>query len=203
MHRGLTSPNAHSYVVADRLDAYTTRAEQEQLRLGNPGIHQRKRNGVEGRSHAAYHGYSHLSGIEMMSALFRCFTRGSARARSPARRLPGSPFNHCGTSSKEKLLLQIIPGDRLALHQPLIRADPFCRRAKKGVGLAHASDSTCSSKRENGSAWCRIRKAEAHNGLSVRGHAQAIVSRGFRPRDCGLTASAFRSTTNSWNASLK
>src|SRR5205809_1148138 len=24
------------------------------------------------RSHAAYHGYSHVSGIEMMSALFRC-----------------------------------------------------------------------------------------------------------------------------------
>ena len=46
-------------------------AEQQQLLLGEIGIDQRKRDQWKARSQAANQGYSHLSGIEMMSAALR------------------------------------------------------------------------------------------------------------------------------------
>jgi hypothetical protein len=45
--------------------------QQDQLVFGEFWIDERERDVWNARSHAAYHGYSHLSGIEMMSALCR------------------------------------------------------------------------------------------------------------------------------------
>ena len=63
--------------AAGRSDACTTRASA--ARAGPWRTRGRSaRAGCSGtpRSHAAYHGYSHLSGIEMMSALLRCGQSG-------------------------------------------------------------------------------------------------------------------------------
>ena len=47
-----------------------SRSIRLELRLAEVLVHQREASTWNARSHAAYHGYSHLSGIEMMSALY-------------------------------------------------------------------------------------------------------------------------------------
>ena len=69
------------------------------------------------RSQAAYHGYSHLSGIEMMSALLRC---AQSRLRPCLRSAGGggcvgSPFSHSRHVVVVELLAPDHAGERLAL----------------------------------------------------------------------------------------
>ena len=92
------------------------------------------------RSHAAYHGYSHLSGIEMMSALFRCFhswLRPRVRSRW-RRRLAGIALQPLRHVVVEELLAPDHPGQRLPLDEPLIVGQACLQAVVEVVGLATA-----------------------------------------------------------------
>ena len=91
--------------------------EQHELMLGEAGIHERQRNGVERKIPRAYHGYSHLSGIEMMSALLRCI---HSEFRPCLRSGGGgnwfaSPLIHSRHVVVKELLRPDHPGERLSL----------------------------------------------------------------------------------------
>ncbi len=98
---------------------YHSRSMSDELTLGEI----RDRCSASGtqwnaRSHAAYHGYSQASGIEMTSALLRCrhaelrAFRRSGGGGAPA----GSPCSHCVHIVVVELLAPEQSGEGLALH---------------------------------------------------------------------------------------
>ena len=69
---GLTSPKAHSYAGSWPLGCmYHSRHSRSSCSLANSGSTWAMATQWKARSHAAYHGYSHVSGIEMTSSLLR------------------------------------------------------------------------------------------------------------------------------------
>src|ERR1700759_1910588 len=71
---GLTSEKFHSYTGSWPLGwTYHSRQSRMSWDLANSGSTCASATQWKARSQAAYHGYSHLSGIEMTSLLFRCF----------------------------------------------------------------------------------------------------------------------------------
>src|SRR5690349_10490813 len=94
---GFTSPSAHSYAgICPFGCMYHSLVNNTSCAFANSGSIIAKGIVWKARSHAAYHGYSHLSGIEITSALLRCI---HSRLR-PCNRCgggggcAGSPFNH-------------------------------------------------------------------------------------------------------------
>ena len=98
---GFTSPNAHSYAGSWPFGCmYHSRHSRSSWSLANSGSMWAMATQWKARSHAAYHGYSHGSGIEITSWLLRwrhswlrpaCGTRGGG---GPA----GSPSSQRSTS---------------------------------------------------------------------------------------------------------
>ena len=140
--------------------------EQHELVLGELRIDERQAESQwNARSHAAYHGYSHLSGIEITSALFRC---AHSRLR-PCLRLSGGggvarvavqPFRHVVI---EELLAPDHAGEGLALHvRGVIAVDAVLQRRVELVGLAFACRDHAREVRE------RLREALAGAGARAR-----------------------------------
>ena len=118
---------------AGRWGACTTRAAAAaSCSLANSGSISAKATQWKARSQAAYQGYSHLSGIEMTSALSRC----RQSLLRPCRRsaggggCAGSPSSQSAHVVVVELLGPEHPGERLALHQPA-RPRRRCRVAAR------------------------------------------------------------------------
>src|SRR5664279_3521913 len=69
---GFTSPNAHSYAGNCPLGCmYHSLVSNDNCFFAKSASTKANEIQWKARSHAAYHGYSHLSGIEIISALFK------------------------------------------------------------------------------------------------------------------------------------
>src|SRR5204862_682105 len=70
---GFTSPKAHSYAGSWPFGCmYHSRSISINCSFANSESTRARGTQWNARSHAAYHGYSHLSGIEITSALYMC-----------------------------------------------------------------------------------------------------------------------------------
>ena len=152
------------------------------------------------RSHAAYHGYSHLSGIEMMSALLRwshsqlrpCLR---CRRRRDLRLVALQPLGHVEV---EELLAPDHSGERLPLHQAAIGIGKvvldLARRTRRLRARArrrlHRSPRMAA--RELASIAACEPATEPPAGTSSRYQAAAFV-----PSCAGFTARTFPFTTRS------
>ena len=134
---------------------YHSRQSRTSCDFANSGSTWASATQWKARSQAAYHGYSHGSGIEITSMLFRCvhsrlrpFQRAVRRRRRVGLAL--EPAQHVVV---EELLAPEHPGERLAHHERLVVGGAGRREVVVelvGLGLAelhHARRSRCRGRR--------------------------------------------------------
>src|SRR3954454_3643479 len=111
---GFTSPKSHSYAGSAPFACWNhSRHSRSNWYLANAGSRWASGTQWKARSHAANHGYSHLSGIDMMSnaSKLRHFAFLPFRREAGGGGCVGSPSSQRDTSYEYSCLLHSIPAN--------------------------------------------------------------------------------------------